>query len=652
MTGSSQPNYFYLPYEFRPQIDHSDLAFAKGGSPPWQLIPSYPSPPMSSPPSPQRKVSDIQPPPATTFPELTLSGTATSTGPSVPNTDFAIPPVSAGASASTLQSLPQSFAPTPSAASSGVPRTYSSSSTESLAPLRQTKSGSSASNVPDTLPTAGPSVGQSSSNIGRGGRRAKAHVANACNNCKRAHLSCDVERPCGRCVATGKAETCRDVPHKKRGRPRLRDEGQFQLQQGASEVESVESPAAGPSSARPMARPGHRKTASLRTLAAFAAEQSHQPSSGQGGPTRERAYSFGAAPSTGLLPPSRHPRLAPSPEIPIAFLDTDFVVLKANTTFQRLFSWLQEIKGIRLSDIAKPVDGDSFQNARNRLREEREIREPAYLPPILQPRLDPVSGVGITDHDVEEVTRGFADHQFAWTFRLGGGVDQTLPVRMRLAKTSVYFVTLFLPPLPPQVAEQIIAPQPPAFMFPARVAAPPPAPLQGSPRMIDQQPGISEPPSTYYTFTDPGSQNYTLNPRYSFGEHSYTHSTHYQPSYHQSQQPSSQQMLPPPPTHSDPRPGTAGSSSSSHMTQPPFLQPPMHAHRSRPRSDTMDSLGRHIQTRLRADSGATVSVLQSSPVQQRHAAERASSEDDIETGESSGSPRKRRRLDINEMLQR
>lgn len=38
----------------------------------------------------------------------------------------------------------------------------------------------------------------------RGGRKSKAHVASACINCKRAHLSCDVGRPCTRCVASGK----------------------------------------------------------------------------------------------------------------------------------------------------------------------------------------------------------------------------------------------------------------------------------------------------------------------------------------------------------------------------------------------------------------------------------------------------------------
>ena len=321
----------------------------------------------------------------------------------------------------------------------------------------------------------------------------------------------------------------------------------------------MESPGVGTSTDRPIARPGHRKTSSLRTLAAFAAEQSHQPSNsfGTSAATHSQAYSLGAGSSTRLPPQIRQPRLAPSPEVPIAFLDTDFVVLKANATFQRLFSWLQEIKGMRLSDIAKPLEGDSFQNARNRLREEREVREPAYLPPILQPRLNPVAGIGTTDHDVEEVTRGFADHQFAWTFRLGGGIDQTLPVRMRLAKTSVYFVTLFLPPLPPQVTEQVLTPQPPPVMFPARNTAPPPAQSQESPRMVEQQPGISEPPSTYYAFptADPVHQTYSHPRRYSFNEQQavYTQNMQHQPHYTYQQPPQQpQQMLPPPPLSQTP----------------------------------------------------------------------------------------------------
>ena len=49
-----------------------------------------------------------------------------------------------------------------------------------------------------------PLSGQSQWRTVRPARRAKAHVASACVNCKRAHLSCDVQRPCSRCVAGGK----------------------------------------------------------------------------------------------------------------------------------------------------------------------------------------------------------------------------------------------------------------------------------------------------------------------------------------------------------------------------------------------------------------------------------------------------------------
>ncbi|KAJ2961131.1 hypothetical protein NQZ79_g3648 [Umbelopsis isabellina] len=54
-------------------------------------------------------------------------------------------------------------------------------------------------------------------------RGSKNHVSSACINCKRAHLACDVARPCKRCVALGKEDSCHDIAHKKRGRPKLRD---------------------------------------------------------------------------------------------------------------------------------------------------------------------------------------------------------------------------------------------------------------------------------------------------------------------------------------------------------------------------------------------------------------------------------------------
>lgn len=40
----------------------------------------------------------------------------------------------------------------------------------------------------------------------------KANVSSACAPCKKAHLACDVMRPCKRCVTMGKEDMCEDVP--------------------------------------------------------------------------------------------------------------------------------------------------------------------------------------------------------------------------------------------------------------------------------------------------------------------------------------------------------------------------------------------------------------------------------------------------------
>ncbi|KAL4999184.1 hypothetical protein BDV10DRAFT_58779 [Aspergillus recurvatus] len=88
-------------------------------------------------------------------------------------------------------------------------------------------------------------------------RRTKAHVASACVNCKKKHLGCDPARPCRRCVLSGKADTCVDVTHKKRGRPPLKaDEGSIRTY--ATQVDHRGAPTDQGQARRPM----HRATSS------------------------------------------------------------------------------------------------------------------------------------------------------------------------------------------------------------------------------------------------------------------------------------------------------------------------------------------------------------------------------------------------------
>lgn len=156
-----------------------------GRAPSWQVGLSYPSPPMSGPPSPERLPSDNSTsdeslqdvtmlsvagarPPTIIKEELPLAAQRTSNRPATGTTTV---------SESTMSQRP--------------PTTRAPSQPDQPPPAEHVP--------PETLADdATASIG------GRGGRRSKAHVANACGNCKRAHLSCDVQRPCNRCVATGK----------------------------------------------------------------------------------------------------------------------------------------------------------------------------------------------------------------------------------------------------------------------------------------------------------------------------------------------------------------------------------------------------------------------------------------------------------------
>ncbi|KAJ5295845.1 hypothetical protein PENANT_c001G05038 [Penicillium antarcticum] len=107
----------------------------------------------------------------------------------------------------------------------------------------------------DTTPTAARSLAQKST------RRTKAHVASACVNCKKKHLGCDPARPCRRCVLAGKASTCVDVTHKKRGRPPLKAEDSS-LRSYTTHLENPAIPAEAQPAMQPRRTAMHRATSS------------------------------------------------------------------------------------------------------------------------------------------------------------------------------------------------------------------------------------------------------------------------------------------------------------------------------------------------------------------------------------------------------
>lgn len=152
---------------------------------------AYPSPPMSNPPSPPRPPPEENPITSSVVQHTT--STSTTIAPASNH-------MSGGAVAAAplgppfyepIRGPPFISAPTPSTTLPPTPARTANASPD-IPPLQQ-------SAVPTPRASDGPRPSSS-----RGGRKSKAHVASACINCKRAHLSCDVNRPCARCVASGK----------------------------------------------------------------------------------------------------------------------------------------------------------------------------------------------------------------------------------------------------------------------------------------------------------------------------------------------------------------------------------------------------------------------------------------------------------------
>lgn len=400
---------------------------------------------------------------------------------------------------------------------------------------------------------------------------------------------------------------------------------------------------------------------SLRTLRSYA--DASNPSASMGPPQPSLGPAFVAH--------SREPSSTQGMIIPMAFLDLDLVILKANTAFNNLMGGT--VRGLRLSDIASPLEGDSFQSARNSLRAEREAKEPAYLPPIAQPGLNPATG--ITDQDVDGVTRGFDDQHYTWTFRLAAG-EQTLPVRARLAKTSAFFIVLFLPAFPDAHVAGIPAPVPVAAQHTQHASLPPvpPPPLfhespprqftesfftsRDVPRQTSSSPVFCTPQSLYSTARAPPSGPTPFLPPRNYPQFETQPRYYTQPSQPQYQQAPYYSFQPPLPLHplqsAQERPSTSGSASASAGSgSSPFLAPSAYFQTytsARPRSDTLESLGRHIHNRLRADSGVTAaSAVQSSSAQPSGDDPRSSSGESAESAHHP-SPRKRRRMNLDEVL--
>ncbi|KAK6583789.1 hypothetical protein PZA11_003519 [Diplocarpon coronariae] len=257
-------------------------------------------------------------------------------------------------------------------------------------------------------------------------RKTKGHVASACVPCKRAHLS------------NGKEDACIDVQHKKRGRPRLRDEREARYE-GASYP-----PPADPSTRRPLSMyAAHDPPPFADTLARSG---SYRVLPSQGGPMGPRFGDHAAAADAHLygapVPPA--PRMAPSVPPPCAYLTMEMQFAKTTPSFAETIG-VHSLQSRKLQDVVSAPDRDKVARLQRLFEEERREKEPNYLPPIYLARFE-------EDHAIQNVGFGSDDLGLArpdrpelLTFQAPDGQQRTFQVRLGLAKRdSTYFVILLL----------------------------------------------------------------------------------------------------------------------------------------------------------------------------------------------------------------
>ncbi|KAF2422379.1 hypothetical protein EJ08DRAFT_664850 [Tothia fuscella] len=489
-------------------------------------------------------------------------------------------------------------------------------------------------------------AGPENARVTRTSRRAKAHVARACQNCKKAHLSCDEVRPCARCVSSGKQATCVDVEHKKRGRPRLRDDREQRLELAAAAAIAAQNSQQAHTQPR-VQMSGfsrvHRRADSLRVLRSSTQGPAPQSPMTLPAPDRRGLQAI-SGPSTGYSsyyppPPLPEPARTPGPAI-TAFLNMDLQILRASDSFIALFHDGRDLRGRHLSDFVAATQQPNLQRMQFDLRDERTRREPTFLPGIFPGEQE--QNV-IQNHDVEDVdmlSHGYDDHRReTYTFILPGGRTEQIQIRLRLARTSTFFATLVLYRMASQIAPATSAFSRRQSLDPFSAMGAQPSPTHST---ISQSSYTASAPVSPFS-TLPQALMTTLPPTSSSMSSTYGTSPAGGPSsqgYFTCAPPTMMGMYPPPPPLSRPPSQPAESYAQSQISQ----------HQGRERRRPEPLLQGSIQLPPITSSAPTTPITSHRFEQQQHGTSMRPSQVVRTATEDEEDTRKRRRLNIKEII--
>lgn len=220
-----------------------------------------------------------------------------------------------------------------------------------------------------------------------------------------------------------------DVQHKKRGRPRLRDEEQSR---GITYAGDSSHPNLYPAQPEITDLQGSNLRAQPKTLS-YRAIRSQPESMYGGGP--QSAFIDPSSPSYTTYQDALPSNYSIPETSSTALLTLDFVVLRTNYSFGEALNLGSSIQGRHLGDLLVSSDRDKLLRLQNSLQ--AELQSKVHIPPIRSP----VPGAPF---DVFSATAGFQQRHEYWTFRLRNDQSRGFPISVSLARTATCFVILTL----------------------------------------------------------------------------------------------------------------------------------------------------------------------------------------------------------------
>lgn len=228
--------------------------------------------------------------------------------------------------------------------------------------------------------------------------------------------------------------SCVDVQHKKRGRPRLREE------------DNVRDIFYNNTYSRPEIFPGDNGVITVaqtdRARSKSYRELRSQPDAVYADPrpkTSDATY-YGNQQPYGTNNSARSSFLPST--TPTVLLTTDFVVAQHNRAFADILALPFTARGWRLLDLVVPNEREKVNRVQTLLRAELQATNPMF--PV-DGEYDSRAGMPpIESLDVGLATSGFKTRSEYWTFRIPQDQSRGFPISITLARTSTYFLVLTL----------------------------------------------------------------------------------------------------------------------------------------------------------------------------------------------------------------